>query len=42
MIKGVNKDVTNLSFLVELSLRRTLVLPVLYSSFTIDHSLCEH
>lgn len=35
--------VTSLSSLIELPLRRTLVLPVPYSPLTIDHlHLCEH
>ena len=38
MSKEVNNYVTNLSSLVELPLHRTLVLPVIYSPFTIDHS----
>ena len=38
MINETNNYVTNLSSLVELLLRRTLVLPVLYSPLTIHHS----
>jgi hypothetical protein len=38
MIEDKNNYVTNLSSMIELPLRRTLVLPVLYSPLTIGHS----
>jgi hypothetical protein len=38
MINEVNNYVTSLGYPIKLLLRRTLVLPVLYSPLSIDHS----